>query len=274
MVEFIDPSWGQKAADKLKLSILLEPDSFSFSVLHHQKVLVFKQYQRNITEDFSPSNLTEFADRIKDDAIMKLTFASRSFQIIPDLFAFLPIRLFDKNNADAYWAHLTDAAFDTPARFVEMPEQDLVILYRENFFQQHLSQLLFPDLSSFPIFKTLLPFLLEQDIPDMHIFCRISKNYLLVFTYRDRIFQFSNQFHCKETTDFQYFILLTCNQFQLIPSHETLYLWGDCEEESEVVLRLKALFYGIKFLRAHWVIAPEAKTRVLSESKVLEHLIS
>jgi hypothetical protein len=53
-----------------------------------------------------------------------------------------------------------------------------------------------------------------------------------------------------------------------------LYIWGDGDEESEVVVSLKSLFSRIKFLNAQWVISPDTKTRIISESKVLEHLLN
>lgn len=274
MVELIDPSWEKEYAENLKLSILLGVDSFSLSVINTKNVvLVYHEYDWNVANIQSKFELISLANEIKRDFLYNTHFASQSFQIIPAFFSFIPSRLFDVNNINVYLEHLTDTGDDTVAKYIEIADLDLVIIYKEFYFQQHLSQLLYPDRLFSPVFKTILPFLMQQDIYDTHIFCRISKNSLIVFIYRDKYFQFSNQFYCHQITDFQYFILLVCNQFQLNPALETLYIWGDCDEESEVVGNLNSLFSRIKFLNAQWVVSPDTKTRILSESKVLEHLL-
>lgn len=275
MVEFIDPSWEKEYAENLILSILLGVDSFSFSVINSKNVvLVYHEYEWNLANIQSPSEIISLANEIRRDFLYDAQFVTYTFQIIPGFFTFIPARLFDEHNIDVYLEHLTGKGEDTIAKYIEIVDLDLVIIYKELYFQQHLSQLLYPDKSFLPVFKAILPFLMQQDIHDTHIFCRISKNSLIVFIYRDKFFQFSNQFYCHQISDFQYFILLVCNQFQLNPALETLYIWGDGDEESEVVVSLKSLFSRIKFLNAQWVISPDTKTRIISESKVLEHLLN
>lgn len=274
MIEFIDPSWDKKYAENLKLSILLGVDSFSLSLLNTKNVvLAYHEYDWNISNDHAHSEIVTLANEIKRDSLYIGNYASLSFQIIPSLFAFLPTRLFDENNVNTYFEHLLGKGDDLKVKYAEYTSLDLIVIYKEHYFQHHLSKLLYPDKLSFPVFKTILPYLMEQDIHDTNIFCRISKNSLIVFVYIDKYFQFSNQFYCHQITDFQYFVLLVCNQFQLNPSLETLSIWGDCDEDSEVVIRLKSLFSRIKFLNAQWVISPDTKTRIVSESKVLEHLL-
>jgi hypothetical protein len=124
-----------------------------------------------------------------------------------------------------------------------------------------------------PIFDKTLPFLRNQEVHDTHIFCRISKKSMLIFVFRDNFFQFANHFYCDQLTDFQYYIMLVCAQFQLKPIIETIYIWGECDDENEVVIRLKSLFSRVKLLNAQLVISSDAKTRIVSESKVLDHLI-
>jgi hypothetical protein len=274
MIEFIDPSWDKKYAENLKLSILLGVDSFSLSLLNTKNVvLAYHEYEWNISNDHAHSEIVTLANEIKRDSLYIGNYASFSFQIIPSLFAFLPTRLFDENNVNTYFEHLLGKGDDLKVKYAEYTSLDLIVIYKEHYFQHHLSKLLYPDKPSFPVFKTILPFLMEQDLHDTNIFCRISKNSLIVFVFRDKFFQFSNQFYCHQITDFQYFVLLVCNQFQLNPSLETLSIWGDCDEDSEVVIRLVSLFSRIKFLNAQWVISPDTKTRIVSESKVLEHLL-
>lgn len=274
MIEFIDPSWDKKYAENLKLSILLGVDSFSLSLLNTKNVvLAYHEYEWNISNDHAHSEIVTLANEIKRDSLYIGNYASFSFQIIPSLFAFLPTRLFDENNVNTYFEHLLSKGDDLKVKYAEYTSLDLIVIYKEHYFQHHLSKLLYPDKPSFPVFKTILPFLMEQDLHDTNIFCRISKNSLIVFVFRDKFFQFSNQFYCHQITDFQYFVLLVCNQFQLNPSLETLSIWGDCDEDSEVVIRLVSLFSRIKFLNAQWVISPDTKTRIVSESKVLEHLL-
>ena len=274
MVEFMDPSLEKQNTENLKLSILLGVDSFSLSVLNIKNVvLAYHEYDWNLSSNQSSAEIVTFANEIIRDSLYEKHYAAFSFQIIPSLFSFVPTRLFDENNLEAYFEHLTGIEDEMEIKYAEITALDLIIIYRENNFQHHLSKLIYPGKPSLPVFNTILPFLKEQDIPNMNIFCRISKNSLLLFIYRDKYFQFSNQFYCHQITDFQYYILLVCNQFQLNPILETLYVWGECDEESEIVIRLKSLFSRIKFLNAQSVISPDTKTRIVSESKVLEHLL-
>jgi len=274
MVEFIDPYWEKEYAENLKLSILLGVDSFSFSVMNHKNViLAFREYDWDIVQYQSASEILSLASKIMEDSIFKGTYNAVSYQIIPSQFTFLPHRLFDKNKLAIYFEHLTGEEDVNDIKFTEIGDLDLMVIYKENLFQQNLSQILYPERPFMPIFKSILPFLKNQDIYDTHLFCRISKNSLVLFVYRDKFLLFANQFYCYQISDFQYFILLTCNQFQLNPSHETLYLWGDCDEDSEVLKELNSLFSKVRFLNAQWIISPDTKTRILPEAKVLEHLL-
>ena len=67
--------------------------------------------------------------------------------------------------------------------------------------------------------------------------------------------------------------MLVCSQFKLNPVLETAYIWGDCDDDNEVVIKLKSLFSRVKFLNAQLIISSDTKTRIVSESKVLDHLI-
>jgi hypothetical protein len=154
-----------------------------------------------------------------------------------------------------------------------VPELDLAIIYKLNFFQENLSHHLYPGNIPTSVFNKTLPFLKNQELYDTHIFCRISKKSVLIFIYRDNFFQFANQFYCNQLTDFQYYIMLVCTQFQLNPVLETAYIWGDCDDENEVVIKLKTIFSRVKFLNSQLIISSDAKTRIVSESKVLDHLI-
>jgi len=274
MVEYIDPAWEKENPAHLKLSTLLGVDSFSLSMLNPKNVvLAFHQYQWSPADYNASSGLLPLSNKIKEDKLFCSSYANLTFQLIPSFFSFLPLRLFDQKQVNTYFNHLTDEYMDIAVNYDIINELELVVLYKENPFQQSLRKLLFPDKTASPVFTSMLPFLMQQDIHDTHLFCRISGKSLLLFIFTDKFFQFGNQFYCNHIADFQYYILLVCTQFQLNPVIETLYVWGDCDEESEVILKLKSIFCRIKFLNAQLIIAPDTKTRIVSESRVLEHLI-
>jgi hypothetical protein len=248
-------------------------DSFSLSIVNFKNViLAYHQYDWS-SENNTMEDVLHLSNEIKNDALFNVAHHSFSYQVIPSVFSFLPSRLFNKNNLNIYLEHLSPYEGNVSSRFGILPELDLAIIYRLNFFQENLSRHLYPGENPVPIFNKTLPFLRNQEMFDTHIFCRISKKSVLIFVFRDNFFQFANQFYCNQLTDFQYYIMLVCSQFQLKPILETIYIWGECDDENEVVIRLKSLFSRVKFLNAQLVISSDAKTRIVSESKVLDHLI-
>jgi hypothetical protein len=273
MVEYIYPNWEKEYSPNVKLSILLGVDSFSLSIVNFKNViLAYHQYDWS-TENNTMEDVIHLSNEIKNDALFNVAHHSFSYQVIPSVFTFLPSRLFNKNNLNSYLEHLSLKEGNVSSHFSILSELDLAIIYRLNFFQENLLHHLYPGDNPLPIFNKTLPFLRNQEMSDTHIFCRISKKSVLIFVFRDNFFQFANQFYCNQLTDFQYYIMLVCAQFQLKPILETIYIWGECDDENEVVIRLKSLFSRVKFLNAQLVISSDAKTRIVSESKVLDHLI-
>jgi len=273
MVEYIYPNWEKEYSANVKLSILLGVDSFSLSIVNFKNViLAYHQYDWS-AENHSITDVLHLSNEIKNDALFNAAHHSFSYQVIPSVFSFLPSRLFNKDNLNIYLEHLSPNEGNVSARYRILPELDLVVIYRLNFFQENLARHLYPGDIPLPIFDKTLPFLRNQEMHDTHIFCRISKKSVLIFIFRDNFFQFANQFFCNQLTDFQYYIMLVCTQFQLNPVLETAYIWGDCDEENEVVTKLQSLFSRVKFLNAQLIISSDAKTRIVSESKVLDHLI-
>jgi hypothetical protein len=248
-------------------------DSFSLSIVNFKNViLAYHQYDWS-PEDTAMADVLHLSNEIKNDALFNAAYHSFSYQVIPSVFSFLPSRLFNKDNLNIYLEHLSPNEENGSSRYRILPELDLAVIYRLNFFQENLSRHLYSGDIPVPIFDKTLPFLRNQEMYDTHIFCRISKKSVLIFVFRDNFFQFANQFYCNQLTDFQYYIILVCTQFQLKPILETIYVWGECDDESEVVIKLKSLFSRVKFLNAQVVISSDAKTRIVSESKVLDHLI-
>ena len=273
MVEYVYPNWEKEYSPNVKLSILLGVDSFSLSIVNFKNViLAYHQYDWS-PEDIAMADVLHLSNEIKNDALFNAAYHSFSYQVIPSVFSFLPSRLFNKDNLNIYLEHLSPNEENGSSRYRILPELDLAVIYRLNFFQENLSRHLYSGDIPVPIFDKTLPFLRNQEMYDTHIFCRISKKSVLIFVFRDNFFQFANQFYCKQLTDFQYYIILVCTQFQLKPILETIYVWGECDDESEVVIKLKSLFSRVKFLNAQVVISSDAKTRIVSESKVLDHLI-
>lgn len=273
MVEYIYPNWEKEYSPNVKLSILLGVDSFSLSIVNFKNVvLAYHQYDwslgNNIMED-----VLHLSNEIKNDALFNAAHQSFSYQVIPGVFSFLPTRLFNKDNLNIYLEHLSPNEGNVNSLYGIIPNLDIAIIYRLNIFQENLSNQLYPGVIPVPIFDKTLPFLRNQEVHDTHIFCRISKKSMLIFVFRDNFFQFANHFYCDQLTDFQYYIMLVCAQFQLKPIIETIYIWGECDDENEVVIRLKSLFSRVKLLNAQLVISSDAKTRIVSESKVLDHLI-
>jgi hypothetical protein len=273
MVEYVYPNWEKEYSHNVKLSILLGVDSFSLSIADFKNViLAYHQYDWSAEEN-TLEDVLLLSNEIKNDALFNSAHHSFSYQVIPSVFSFLPTRLFNKDNLNIYLEHLSPKEGNVTARFGMLPELDLAIIYKLNFFQENLSRLLNPAILPAPVFNKILPFLRDQELYDTHIFCRISQKSLLIFVFRDNFFQFANQFYCNQLTDFQYYIMLVCAQFQLNPVLETVYIWGDCDDEDEVVINLKSLFSRVKFLHAQLIISSDGKTRIVSESKVLDHLI-
>jgi hypothetical protein len=273
MVEYIYPNWEKEYSHNVKLSILLGVDSFSLSIVNFKNViLAYHQYDWS-SEDNAIEDVLHLSNEIKNDALFNAAHHSFSYQVIPSVFSFLPTRLFNKDNLNIYLEHLSPNEGNVNSRYGILTELDLAIIYRLNFFQENISRHLYPGLIPAPIFDKTLPFLRDQELSDTHIFCRISKKSVLIFVFRDNFFQFANQFYCNQLTDFQYYIMLVCTQFQLKPILETIYVWGECDDENEVVIWLKSIFSWVKLLNAQLVISSDAKTRVVSESKVLDHLI-
>jgi hypothetical protein len=236
-------------------------------------VLAFHNYSWLPNDYHASSDSTAWCKKLKEDKLFCSQYAQVHLQLIPSFFTFLPVRLFDQKQLDIYCDQLTDKYREIAVRYDRINEPELVVLYKENPFQLSLLKQLFPDKIPGSIFKVILPFLQQQDIHGTHICCRFSGNSLLIFIFTDTFFQFSNQFYCSHISDFQYYILLVCSQFQLNPIKETLYVWGDCDEESEYIIKLKSIFCRIKFLMAQWIVTPDTKTRIVSESVVLDHLI-
>lgn len=273
MIEYIYPNWEKEYAHNIKLSILLGVDSFSLSIVNGKNVvLAYHQYDWS-AENNSISDVLHLSNEIKKDSLFNSAPHSFSYQVIPSVFSFLPIRLFNKDKLPTYFEHLSAKDDEIAACYSLVPELDLAVMYKLHFFQENLSRHLYPGKMPTPVFTKILPFLRDQKIYDTHIFCRISKKSVLVFIYRDHFFQFANQFYCNQLTDFQYYIMLVCAQFQLNSALETVYIWGDCDDENEVVIKLKSLFSRVKFLHAQLVVSSDGKTRIVSESKVLDHLI-
>ncbi len=273
MVEYVYPNWEKEYSHNVKLSILLGVDSFSLSIVNFKNViLAYHQYDWS-SENNTLEDVIHLSNEIKNDALFNSAHHSFSYQVIPSVFSFLPTRLFNKDNLNIYLEHLSPKEGNATARFGMVPELDLAVIYRLNFFQDNLSRLLYSESLPAPVFNKILPFLRDQELYDTHIFCRISKKSLLIFVFRDNFFQFANQFYCNQLTDFQYYIMLVCAQFQLNPTLETIYIWGECDDENEVVIKLKTIFSRVKLLNAQLVISSDAKTRIVSESKVLDHLI-
>ena len=273
MLEYIYPNWEKEYSHNVKLSILLGVDSFRLSIVNFRNViLAYHQYDWS-SENNTLEDVLLLSNEIKNDALFNAAYHSFSYQVIPSIFSFLPSRLFNKDNLNIYLEHLSPKEGNVAARFGVLPEMDLAIIYKLNYFQENLSRNLYPESLPVPFFKKILPFLRDLELYDTHIFCRISNKSLLIFVFRDNFFQFANQFNCNQLTDFQYYIMLVCAQFQLNPILETIYIWGECDDENEVVIKLKSLFSRVKLLNAQLVISSDAKTRIVSESKVLDHLI-
>jgi hypothetical protein len=273
MVEYIYPNWEKEYSSNVKLSILLGVDSFSLSIINFKNVvLAYHQYDWS-SEKHSIDDVLHLSTEIRKDTLFNSAHHSFSYQVIPSFFSFLPTRLFSKENLNACFEHLSPKEDNVNVNYSMLPELDLAISYKLNFFQENLSRHLYPGNIPTPVFNKTLPVLRDQELYDTHIFCRISKKSVLIFIYRDNFFQFANQFYCNQLTDFQYYIMLVCSQFKLNPVLETAYIWGDCDDDSEVVIKLKSLFSRVKFLNAQLIISSDTKTRIVSESKVLDHLI-
>lgn len=273
MVEYVYPNWEKEYSRNAKLSILLGVDSFSLSIVDFKNViLAYHQYDWSAEEN-TLEDVLQLSNEIRKDSLFNSAHASFSYQVIPSVFSFLPTRLFDKENLNTYFDHLSTEERNLAACYSFVPELDLATIYKLNFFQENMSHHLYPGNIPTPVFSKTLLFLRDQKMYDTHIFCRISKTSVLVFIYRDSFFQFANQFYCNQLTDFQYYIMLVCSQFQLNPVLETVYIWGDCDDDDEVVINLKSLFSRVKFLHAQQIISSDGKTRIVSESKVLDHLI-
>lgn len=273
MVEYIYPNWEKEYSPNVKLSILLGVDSFSLSIINFKNVvLAYHQFDWS-AEYHSMDDVSHLCNEIRKDALFNSAHHSFSYQVIPSVFSFLPTRLFSKENLNTYFEHLSPKDENITVNYGMVTELDLAVIYKLNFFQENLSRHLYPEIIPTPVFNRTLPFLRDQELYDTHIFCRISKKSVLIFIYRDNFFQFANQFYCNQLTDFQYYIMLVCSQFKLNPVLETAYIWGDCDDENEVVIRLKSLFSRVKFLNVQLIISSDAKTRIVSESKVLDHLI-
>lgn len=273
MVEYIYPNWEKEYSANVKLSILLGVDSFSLSIINFKNViLAYHQYDWS-AEYHSMDDVLHLCNEIRKDALFNSAHHSFSYQVIPSVFSFLPTRLFSKENLNTYFEHLSPKEENVTVNYSMVTELDLAVIYKMNFFQENLSRHLYPGNIPAPVFNKTLPFLRNQELYDTHVFCRISKKSVLIFIFRDNFFQFANQFYCNQLTDFQYYIMLVCTQFQLNPVLETAYIWGDCDDENEVVIRLKSLFSRVKFLNVQLIISSDAKTRIVSESKVLDHLI-
>lgn len=273
MVEYVVPNWEKEYFHNVKLSILLGVDSFSLSIVNFKNVILAYHHYDWSSEDNTLEDVLRLSVEIKNDALFNSAHHSFSFQVIPTVFSFLPSRLFNKDNLNIYLEHLSPTEGNDTARFGMLPELDMAIIYKLNFFQDNLSRYLYPTSLPVPFFNKILPFLRDQELYDTHIFCRISKKSLVIFIFRDNFFQFANQFYCNQLIDFQYYIMLISAQFQLNPILETIYIWGECDDDNEVVIMLKSSFSRVKFLHAQVVISSDAKTRIVSESTVLDHLI-
>jgi len=271
MPEFLAPEWEAGMARPCRLSILCGMDSFSLGLINRHQVLVaYREYP------YPSSGLEEakgWLEEVQRDSLLTFSSDERTFQVMSPVFTFIPRRLYHENKVASYLAHLTDAVADAPLGTYTFTSWDMCMIYRVSPWQATLAESLFPGNIPLPAFAQVLPFLGRQSSEGVQVFARLGRENALLVVFRDGLFQFANTFICRQDTDFSYFIHLVCQQFQVNPLHETLYLWGELEEESELLASLRQEFCRIKFLEAQPIRRPESRTRIVQEWRVLEHLL-
>lgn len=93
-------------------------------------------------------------------------------------------------------------------------------------------------------------------LKDHDLLAFVSDNTLHIAYIEEGEFKFYNQFYCKSSTDYLYYILLIMNIYKLDPKRQDVYLGGHIVKDSAVFNQLQGYISNIKFIDQNLQINP------------------
>jgi len=241
ILNLVDPHFDQGHTDKYRLSILLRPDGFSFSVLDTRLRTFMALTDCSVVDSPNgapPKNeLLCDAFRMQFEAFpllrmrykkVDLVYASSRTSLVPEV-------LFRPENVSAYFRFNHSPDVTEIIKDEQVSGTDIRVLYALPSCLEKLTAGWFPGAVTGCSASTLISSLLRDNahIPDRQVFVNLWEDYLDIAVIQGRQLVFYNTFRKKAAEDMVYYVVFVLEQLGFIPSEEKVTLMGAIDKDSD-----------------------------------------